>query len=665
MFGNKKISSEAPSNALKHYAVMTMAVKARMVHKYGGLPTQELMRFVRGNYNRQEDVPYEPVAVHRRSSSTFLACSLEEIDHFLEVYKRRSDNKTLGFFSPQEQPYKPLGEIVLDPESLVIDELRSCLDEDALKQYEKAKESKLLTYGMDEKSKRKSVEHEGDASKAEWEKRRYQSSSAGMKSIREMIKESDQRIIAVRAGQHYAPHVLNCKAEKSRARAAEEEQDNMDGMTMKRLSSHFLLDTIATKGIDQKEETNTVPMEFPSASPRPRLPNTPRGKQIASNPRGSEERKSQMPRKENAFRGKVEAVHRILCILYNMKSRLLRQRTPLTRDMLNSLYRDPFVIKKLDISKLSRRNGRCSPSSSAAVKITAASSQEGLTTGIRPRPGSSKHEGQFQGKSPSRISLLGSREVHTPTGASRFSRIEIKRRHMLGGERMESWEDLLNVNIKDKSQKVSRKFPPWFTSFTENKQSHHKTDEKIYKSNSDCLESVHDSNTVNRFRTDMVQLRESLQSRAKHRNNKVESEKLPKFRMKIALLDPASVSSFWEKQRIKLDEVDNKDIKDVVCVQDVYPEWYEAIVSECSHLHLDEDTLLKPIMNSLENFAREDISALPNIKEKLILLVMSLPVMDVCTASIQQALKVVLGEVLNLDTKLFAEWLKFRKLHEV
>ncbi len=44
-------------------------------------------------------------------------------DLWSQEYNRHSNNRQLGFFSAQHQPYKPLGEFELDPHRLVLDTL--------------------------------------------------------------------------------------------------------------------------------------------------------------------------------------------------------------------------------------------------------------------------------------------------------------------------------------------------------------------------------------------------------------------------------------------------------------------------------------------------------------------------------------------------------------
>ena len=62
----------------------------------------------------------------------------------------------------------------------------------------------------------------------------------------------------------------------------------------------------------------------------------------------------------------------------------------------------------------------------------------------------------------------------------------------------------------------------------------------------------------------------------------------------------------------------------------------EKIISERSvNLHLEDDEETQRRLSKLEKFAREELESVPLIREKLCLLVSSLPAHEICTSHMQ------------------------------
>ncbi|KAI0220222.1 hypothetical protein LSAT2_028266 [Lamellibrachia satsuma] len=173
--------------------------------------------------------------VLKRSTKTY-ATELSP-DWWDKRYRRTQYNFTCGAFSLPQCPYKSLGEVILDPNELVIDALSGSLPANFKRMYKKTDKERLTEKATSwanvaaKESKAKNLMGAGL-----YLSRQMEFNTAGMKQLKALLRESSLRIIATRGAQSYVDHVENCsKVKKDKIR--EQEEAETPGMVLRKLSS--------------------------------------------------------------------------------------------------------------------------------------------------------------------------------------------------------------------------------------------------------------------------------------------------------------------------------------------------------------------------------------------------------------------------------------------
>ncbi|XP_078621033.1 uncharacterized protein LOC144887588 isoform X3 [Branchiostoma floridae x Branchiostoma japonicum] len=95
---------------------------------------------------------------------------------------------------------------------------------------------------------------------------------------------------------------------------------------------------------------------------------------------------------------------------------------------------------------------------------------------------------------------------------------------------------------------------------------------------------------------------------------------------------------------------------------DVLPsKWYASLKTECEEVAVQFDNELNKVLTKLAMFSLEDAKNIPNAMEKLCLLVMSLPADIVSSKTMQEALFFVVERMLDGHGELLAHWFQQRK----
>ncbi|XP_070534245.1 uncharacterized protein [Ptychodera flava] len=96
---------------------------------------------------------------------------------------------------------------------------------------------------------------------------------------------------------------------------------------------------------------------------------------------------------------------------------------------------------------------------------------------------------------------------------------------------------------------------------------------------------------------------------------------------------------------------------------DVKPsKWYIDLKTDCHHVVGNHDCDINDILKKLYKFSFEDAKSIPSGKERLCLIVMSLPADELMTIHMQMALYFVLENILNAPPEFFSNWLAHRKI---
>eukprot|EP00795_Rhopilema_esculentum_P002722 gene2722-936_t len=122
------------------------------------------------------------------------------------------------------------------------------------------------------------------------------------------------------------------------------------------------------------------------------------------------------------------------------------------------------------------------------------------------------------------------------------------------------------------------------------------------------------------------------------------------------------VSIFHEEDlknmRLKVRELQRRESLDNACPTG----WYELLCNEQSSLKLDNDNEVSSEVKSLLQFTRMEVTTIVHLRAKLCLLVMSLPVYELCRLSMQEALKFFLSSIMEVSEHALEDWMLSRKL---
>lgn len=102
------------------------------------------------------------------------------------------------------------------------------------------------------------------------------------------------------------------------------------------------------------------------------------------------------------------------------------------------------------------------------------------------------------------------------------------------------------------------------------------------------------------------------------------------------------------------EECEKEDIKTVI--------WYETLEQEAIDIGVASELDVIVLLEKLCLFSAYDITTIPFVQAKLCLLVQSLPVYELCTLTMMEALKFLITKILNSSITTFNDWMNHRKL---
>lgn len=141
--------------------------------------------------------------------------------------------------------------------------------------------------------------------------------------------------------------------------------------------------------------------------------------------------------------------------------------------------------------------------------------------------------------------------------------------------------------------------------------------------------------------------------------SKINRKEKDSFIAKLQAVDPYSVfrvdlQRVREADRVIREDYDKEDVKSAP--------WYRDLENEAQELGVAREAEVIIPLNNLYPFAFDDITTLPFVQAKLCLIVQSLPIYELCSLSTLEALKFLLGKILNCSSGTFNEWMNQRKL---
>lgn len=659
----------------------------------GGLG--DFISHIRQHYWPPDDLKYIPEYISKRTN--FVCAAKTSVGRWEKHNARRKENLQHGFFSVPHQPYKPVGEVLLDPCDLVTKSLKENIKSKREEEFPVFKRQPyIFTPTRDTEKSRAPLAASAtrdQASQQLQQEHRYQQ-QAGMREIRAALDESNRRIVVCHAGQHYKQHVQQCQERERRWREKEEAQGVVH-MELQRLSSHMLQPLWDTSTPQPSHRTTS------DASTRMELKTNLKAKRAVVSkisPRQLEEAtaikeakiKRLTNRKLDALVKKLDNVYIVLASLHNMKTKHLRQKVPLSVNTVKGLRQDSSTdgqhnITDTRLGSVFMRGTRSHVPSSATLSgldmlapvdrgtgglldVSSSSKSKLLIPSTQSRDarrGSVIHRGSLaMGKS-----LLGSQNQSLNKSFKRKNRNVILQGQDGDMPRLETWEDLLNVAVssqgRTRQSKQSRKLPPWQQLMVPEARSYQQSTPKSKQTDSKGsvnADNFEQDNMIHNWKEDVQDMKKQMQKAVIQELERLKRERITKFRYKlVTFLD---LPPLFEHHQELLMAASDDAMKDPSFVQEVQEEtvpWFDQLEQEIQSQGLKGEPGAVNCLLQLERFKySEDIQ---HAKEKLCLLAMSLPISEICTQPMQEAIKFILSEVLDCKTPLLEKWLSNRKLY--
>ncbi|XP_064597722.1 uncharacterized protein LOC135464154 isoform X2 [Liolophura sinensis] len=595
-------------------------------------------------------------------------------------YKRRQQNLQIGFFNPIQRPYQCLGgDFTLDPKELIQDVYNKTLSK-------KSKERPVKNKCKDDTPTCiSSMETEPPSTGPK--PSQSEDEDITHLSLWEHVHESNNQVRFVCAGQQY--HEANKLIMEMRGKRSRSDLQTPNMMAIKSVTSLVDLNIGKTCAIDilsiprtDSTEVDQTEGEGPSELCVPTAMKAATSRTSESQLRSTTSRLMEIYERERRERvkldqmQKLEAIYMILLTLTNMKTSFLRNKTPLSRELLAVLKKEHPCDRDL-MSRLA--SGRYSTNHPASVSTDTLISMEthspnrtvalplGPNPDLRPAgltpvpvahtPAAPQRRMTTFGNSPRAIGLLGAASMW----AQKARKVTV--------DTVETWEDL--VYTPDKQQRLfsklqitgmflgamtkrripesdERKLPLW--QIVANEKSHISPQKR---------RSREPQARLKQFEEDYLSLKAALARENRTELYKLDRERLALFEFKFNVLEklPRLYQQHNREMRRALRNfsynADNMEIQP--------SEWFQKL-KEDTEAACPNDEDIQNMIRKMGRFSQMDSKTVLQAKAKLCMLMMSLPAYEICRVTVQQAFRFVLEEILLGNLAQFERWLRTRKL---
>ncbi|XP_046363043.2 uncharacterized protein LOC124139768 [Haliotis rufescens] len=651
----------------------------------------DLVKFVKLNIREPEVQPFMCKKVWMRNSNHLVE---ERRNHlWRKHYYRRQNNLSRGYHSVPWEPFQTMGgELVIDTGQLLMQTLSHVLGNKELRKHSH--------HDMDNQDTLPPVENPPFESKATGSVEAKKFSRAGFEDIMEALQITRARIAAVRAGLPYEEHV---RFIENMSRYGEDQPEN--DMELLSLTDLGLL-AMQSRNTRESDQDTDLESGGRSSPGKPLLSSSPvdsdnkspasvqlgDGEDIGTSPSicsselesGSHDNKmiriaSLLSREmqERRCRDHIEYlndIHSVILSLRRMQTRDLRSKTPLSRESLRELmkaYTGTERDSRLTQVRFSRNYNRRMSMDTSMSGDTSSLSQEGGRSSIVSQTPTSR-----------RRSRVGSIFGPLPTPSSR-RKTRISEHDYC---RVETWDDLISLdektgnggtpaamtpNIILRTLKWSRK-----TSFVQGDSvddreakrqpiwqqvALEKTTGIFTKSKRKQSKLEDNALMVERVKHNMAKLKHNLQIEVDADLQRLERTKMVIFRFKMQCFGDLQPSSLLENHCEHM-----QDAVELICANpdvEIQPsKWYDEL-RERTHMKIaSNDPDIDEALSKIGRFSQFGVKSILYSKAKLCLLVMSLPAYQVCTISMQAALKFVMEKILVGQEEVLQHWLHQRRL---
>ncbi|XP_071956751.1 uncharacterized protein [Antedon mediterranea] len=647
---------------------------ANLVIQGPAIQSQHVTASLKQNYKTPKEEVYNSELYQRRTSTELVSSYDDNI--WSGHYQRRKAQRKDGFFTPQHRPYQTIGQIQLNSKELVADVFEEGFsnrfrihDHPPTKPCIKSQgDIDKPTKGWnkedvqdDDLSKDKSKQNEKDLA----------NQTAGLTYIQRQLNDLEITIARTKAGQQFQTTIQDIEHQRELAECNQSQTQVISFCAP--TSPSFILRSSSRLSKGSKHTSSCI-MSTDSVRSGASTSST-----AAKPVEDHEEELARLvsQRKKKAELNRIRCIIMVLNALHNMKTRDIRSRVPLSHETVNFLFRD--VI--LDIHGrpvVSRPTFRGHPQmekiQSTETLMSHDSGGQGHMSRVMLKNGSG-----MVGRAPSRSDRPGS-----TTSPQNWKKYKSNKR----SERMiETWDDFLAFQTHGGQHRSS--MAPNTAAHqvvtSQYRQQVHSTTEKnphkptfwmtVSQSNSDLKASHSNKSGVDTkakekkrdphdilisFNDNFKNLQRKLVKEVNTDLQRLNRDRCKRFRQKFHNL---TLTALFEKTLQNMrDAVVRKATPDDVKFEIKPSKWYTDLQYEIESSVGKDDPDVQYILHRLSRFSLEDSRSISNAKEKLCLLVMSIPAVDLLTVAMQQAIRFILEKILDALPTAFPSWLNHRKL---
>ncbi|XP_067046123.1 uncharacterized protein [Acropora muricata] len=612
-------------------------------------------------------------------------------DHWREKYNRHVAQSVRGFYTPAHIPYASVGDICLDVKDLVLSTI-GCAGQDA----DKCKNVSIITDGSDQEQKREEEKAAtGQKQSQRKDKKACYSSNdqGGLRDIKAVLFQYRGRLSSLQAGESFLTRLAK---EDSMSMVVETMKEEVNQKRQSQLSSAKLKQLMRKDRLS--EHLDPLPLvddwflAFPSD---------------VTKPEHEEEAIDQRDLHERCLRNfsnKLSCLNRLLCSIYHLRTKDLRSKVPLSRDYLMALGADVQRDKKgrplrhtRNIIHLYSQSHGGHQRSSTDVTLSRMEHDNHMSPYANTRS-------SFVSDSPSslfRPGLTGTGTIESRTSFNRKLRLIRDT-----SDKIETWEDLLEAGDKPSSNTQAPSQGAWrggptrtsllhpgkvtvggarirkygIQALAQQHQSYSSFEHApIWQQVASSEKSAKESTNANTFqkrraKRSFSKIKSSLSVMTNEGFADIQAKSAEKVQEKLSKLKRMERETFMKKfaafkptslykvdlQRVRQagrevdEECEKEDIKTVI--------WYETLEQEAIDIGVASELEVIVLLEKLCLFSTYDITTIPFVQAKLCLLVQSLPVYELCTLTMMEALKFLITKILSSSITTFNDWMNHRKL---
>ncbi|XP_072041222.1 uncharacterized protein [Amphiura filiformis] len=672
----------------------------------------ELTKFLKQHFKVPTAQPYKAEKLTRRTSRT---CVGEyDKEKWRKHFARRQDHLNEGFFTSQCEPYQSIGNIELESKHMVLDVLAKCLP----------KKLPLPGIGFggghhvtvsptnENEARHKQLSPSGDKG---GELSEVDMATAGFTFIRDYLKDTRALLVTGKGGQAFE----KCAKEiEERKRQLAEDADTSNNTIT------FLPPEMSHRDVTGFPSSHYSPLQYDRAasalsteSMRSTLSTASRTKPVDSEVEMERMRLS-FNRNRRAVIQKLDAIYKVMNALHNMKSRDLKTRVPLPHEAVKYLYREVPVAERGGISRpAGTMTTACTMTSTrptAPMETIRSSATFGGSSDLSSAQtqGGARHAGGG-GKVTSRSHLTrpsfaqGGRTQDgnlSPTQIAwkKFGRVggiiskmkpqPPEKDPKVAGKVIETWEDLLAVQTHNTGGQQHRlsvnpeKNPGYGMKWLHlhRHHDHHQPNKQPYwlsvslssaekakrpiqvSANGTAKDKHNPEKTLQSLKENFTKTQRKLTREIMTDLERMERERCRTFRQKFHSCDSSPLFEKTVKHMRDVAPVTQVGIvPDDTDIEIKPSKWYVDMKAEAESAVGKDDPEVSELLQKVARFYLEDSRSIPNSKEKLCLLMMSMPASQLLTIPMQQAIQFVMDNIILAPPEYFSQWLQQRKIPQI